>query len=525
VATAPRHAPIPGGSARAARVIAAVFACVVWLVPGATVHAEGPQPEPCTFLTAYSDAALTFQNEIVNTCEATFMIEGSQSLILLEVSQYLGANSVAVAQVAVNQVVEVGDLAPAPAYGEAGHGFEGELNVLAHTIVFSWQNYVANVGTSSHDAPVVAAARTAAASLNAAMKTGIGPPATTGSPGPTGPAGTLAPSASTGPFELGIGCAEDGVKLRCTASVSGQGPGADLMYQWTVDGVLQTSTTGTFEVDELAARIAEGDHVVTVTVTDQTTGATGSRSMTMHTSAKVFAVKFPYCTTAEDKTGFELRCTTSAVNPPPNAELVYFWNVDGAVSQGSESISKSVSQGIVFIAVSARDTISGSESVAATAQVVVNPTGIITNLLTGGQTSDPQNVVDEITGSALGAAALGAGAAIAGALGAMGGIATGGAGAAAPAGTGESTTATDPAAAKVGDAAGDLLGAESGDLPPPTPENAKAWKDLAGWPPGEVQDEVFSRTMNDAIANGFKGQALLDHVRAEAQALWGEMRR
>src|SRR6185503_13880413 len=97
---------------------------------------------------------------------------------------------------------------------------------------------------------------------------------------------------------------------------------------------------------------------------------------------------------------------------------------------------KSVGQGIVFIAVSARDTISGSESVAATAQVVVNPTGIITNLLTGGQTSDPKNVVDEITGSAVGAAALGAGAAIAGALGAIGGIATGGAGAAAPAGTG-----------------------------------------------------------------------------------------
>ena len=226
---------------------------------------------------------------------------------------------------------------------------------------------------------------------------------------------------SCGAFEVGIGCATEGVMLHCMASVSEPPNNADLVYEWRIDGYAQVAPGARMDVDLEAAAIAEGDHLVTVTVTDRTSGLVGSRSQTMQTTARIFAVRTPICTTSQDSSGaYELSCSTSAMNEPANADLVFDWIVDGRPYQGTDSIQRTVGQGAVLVSVSARDRTSGRQTAITAMTVLINPVGLLTNLLTGGQTSDPANVVTELVGSGLGAAALAAWTALSGSFGGPG---------------------------------------------------------------------------------------------------------
>jgi hypothetical protein len=343
--------------------------------------------------------------------------------------------------------------------------------------------------------------------------------------------GSAAPSSPA--FDVGIGCGEDGVTLRCTASVFDPPKDADLRYEWRIDGAVQGSSSSTLEVDLDRAQLAAGEHGIAVDVTDRVSGAHGRRSQSMTTSP-VFRVTPPSCSYVDDRGSYELRCSTAALEPPVGASVVFDWNVDGHAFQASESMTRTVDQGVVSVGVSARDQVTGRSTRIKTTTVLVNPVGVITNLLTGGQTSDPANVVDEIVGSALGAAALAAGAAVAGAAGALGGLVSRGAsgpGGGTSSGSSGASGASSPSGASggpspadVGQGAADLLSTEAGDLPPMSAEHRQQWRDLSGWPPGPAGDRYFNEAVSRAWAMKLEGTALLDYLRGQAHEAWAHVR-
>jgi hypothetical protein len=53
----------------------------------------------------------------------------------------------------------------------------------------------------------------------------------------------------------------------------------------------------------------------------------------------------------------------------------------------------------------------------------------------------------------------------------------------------------------------------------------KLWKDMSGWPPGDVSEEVFIGFMQGGIRDGLQGPALLDYLRTQAQVVWKDMAR
>lgn len=279
---------------------------------------------------------------------------------------------------------------------------------------------------------------------------------------PAGPtASATATTASPAAFGVGLGCGvrEDAALrlLACTASPFGQAADAVLSYAWRLDGVTRAETGSTMQVDIVRENLAAGNHVIGVTVTDTRNNVQATNSASVDTTTTAFAVSV-VCGYSESQGTYELNCSATAANPPPNADLSYTWTVNGAsIGTTVETLVRSVGQGPVQVTVSARDAVSGQQTNTASFFLTVNPAGMLTNLLTLGQTSDPQNVIDALAGSAAVALVVGATAAIGGAL-AGAASALGGAGSA-PAGSGAQPVPAPGGAAttKLGPVGGDVV--------------------------------------------------------------------
>lgn len=243
---------------------------------------------------------------------------------------------------------------------------------------------------------------------------------------------TAPPVATDAPQALGVGLAcgarEDaGLRLlACTASPFGQASNAVLTYQWRLDGVTRPETGSTMQVDIVGENLPAGPHVIGVTVTDTANNLLANSSASVDTTTGAFTVSVN-CSYSESQGAYELACSAGVANPPAGADLSYSWTVNGApVGTTSETMTRSVGQGPLQVAVTARDAVSGRQSNTAGFFLTVNPAGTLTNLLTLGQTSDPQNVIDALAGSAAVALTVGAGVAIGGALAGAGGVVGGG---------------------------------------------------------------------------------------------------
>jgi hypothetical protein len=243
----------------------------------------------------------------------------------------------------------------------------------------------------------------------------------------SGPALTASPTA----FGVGIGCGvREDVGLRilaCTASPFGQVGNAALVYEWRLDGVARPETGSTMQVDIVRENLPAGNHVIGVTVTDTANNMQATNSAGVDTTTAAFAVSVA-CTYSESQGTYDLACIAAAANAPPNALISYAWTVNGSsVGTTGDTMTRSVGQGPVQVTVFARDSVSGQQTNTASYFVTINPAGTLTNLLTLGQTSDPQNVIEALAGTAAVALVVGAGAAISGALaGAAGGLVGGG---------------------------------------------------------------------------------------------------
>jgi hypothetical protein len=258
---------------------------------------------------------------------------------------------------------------------------------------------------------------------------------------------SLGPTAPPALFGVGLACGvreDPGLRLlACTASPFGQAADAALTYAWRLDGATRPDTGSTMQVDIVRENLPARSHVIGVTVTDTTNNVQATNSASIDTTTAAFAVSVT-CTYAESQGTYELECSAAAANPPPNADISYAWTVNGAsVGTTGETLSRSVGQGPVQVTVFARDSVSGQQTNVASYFVTINPVGTLTNLLTLGQTSDPQNVIDAVAGSAAVTLVVGAGAAIgaalAGAGAAAGSAGPAGAGSAAPGGATQNT--------------------------------------------------------------------------------------
>ena len=89
---------------------------------------------------------------------------------------------------------------------------------------------------------------------------------------------TPSPSPSSGPLSVTIACSADLRNVNCTATPSGAGDSADLVYAWTFNGSPQAGTGASFQYDFIEAQLDNGSYPVSVTVTDNNDGRTASSS-------------------------------------------------------------------------------------------------------------------------------------------------------------------------------------------------------------------------------------------------------
>jgi hypothetical protein len=267
---------------------AGCLALVMTAVVPTSLLAAGPQPDPCTFLTGWSPPsgaqAAAGQPITVDGGESTlcnFIFDypdswGTSELVnlTLTVTRYkpgaVHPDSVTWARNTITYQATQEGLASA-AYGDVG--FEGTMtggNFAVFHVFFTIHNYSGVVASNAKISP---AAQAEARKLEAAMRAAIGPPDD-----------AAAGSAAPGAFQVGIGCAEDGAFLRCTASPSGAPAGASLVYSWAIDGVAQAAGGARLEIDLKAAGIAAGDHQISVTATDSASGQSATASQAMRTT-------------------------------------------------------------------------------------------------------------------------------------------------------------------------------------------------------------------------------------------------
>jgi hypothetical protein len=263
---------------------------------------------------------------------------------------------------------------------------------------------------------------------------------------------TSAPSptaaGSPGALTLGQGCATDLNVVRCTASVGGALPDADLVFEWLLDGTPRPEAGSTMQLDWVAEGVRTGSHTVLVTVRDarhpNVYPVVGSTSFELGLSVSLA------CAYKTGDGDYAVTCTATPSNAFATAVLEYDWSYSFLPPTGSqrngtdgsrdERFSRTFGRGSVTVTVVARDTANGQQSSPVSFPLTIDPVATLTELLTGGETADPQSVIDALMGAGAGAAATAA--TILAALG-LGGAA--GAGTGSGGGTGAGAGAGGPA--------------------------------------------------------------------------------
>jgi hypothetical protein len=512
------------------RVVATLLLVGGWTVhlPATAVAAEPNLADLCSLmppeLTVYNAREYAY-------CTAT---KPSQEGPLLStvVNIYGWADPVAIFQGQLGNIPSEART-PTDAYGE--EAYEGGDGTTYHAL-FRRAGYVVDIdGWDEDRADIAAIARQIDANILTALSSV--PSATP----------LASPAASDGALTMGMGCATDLRFVRCTASVGDAPPDADLVFEWLFDGVTRPESGSTMQIDWIAEGVRTGNHFVLVTVRDarhpNVGGAAASTSFELGMS---LSLACSYETGAGD---YAVLCTATPSNVFANAVLEYDWSyiyIDsvGAQRSGtdgskSERFSRSFGRGAVTVSVLARDTVNGVQSSPVSYFVAIDPAATVTELLTGGQTADPQNVIDALLGAAGGAAATAAVLAMLAGLfggagaGGSGSVVTGtgprtgagatpaagataGSGADASAGAGTGTAASGLLPDDPYSVAADLLAGQPDELPPITPETIDQWKALTGWPAEAHSDDAFRRGIEALQQRGINPNEILEALRADA---------
>ncbi len=298
--------------------------------------------------------------------------------------------------------LDVGDVAP-PGFGHSHRGV-----IWNNGQYFAWTRgcYLFYGGTDwpelkdkamgyalQVDAQLSASPCAGCADANACQSSGSGSGSGTGSGtgSSTSPCGPGVP-APAGPFAVsGYGCqyeeASDGV--RCAAMVMNACPGAELEYEWRLDGVVVPGFAGeVFSPTGLG--LCAGEHTVLVSARDTKNNLTAPGMSWTFTSTLgppcgtgsggSLAVATPACNylSTEDR----IMCLTQVSGAPAGAEIEYEWTWNGTVQAETGSLLDLMPVSPAFkihsFQVRARDKVSGQTTAIASTTLQVGSPPLVT---------------------------------------------------------------------------------------------------------------------------------------------------
>lgn len=378
-----------------------------WLLVGhgLVARAQVDVSDPCSLVPPGFVEDVTAEGPAqVPWCGFVQELEGDNSVSVL-VADY---GSSATAQAAVQQ--EIADN-PAPwattsQWGDVAYEATGDfLGAQAYSGIFARGSWVARgLGCC----PSTTNARAALAYVDAALL-GAVVPGGSSAPPPT--------ATASGPMSVGIACGvrEDaGLRLlACTASLFDAAEDAELTYAWRLDGVTRSEAGSELQIDIAAENIAPGHHAIGVTVRDLVNGVEATASIGVDTETAQLLVTLT-CRWTDDGGLYEVSCLADVTGATDDTTLTYVWTLihpGGGRSFTTQdgALGDDVQPGIVTVSVQVTDVAGARASNTAVQTLNVNVADPITNILTRGQTSDPQNVLDALKGALGGAAGAAAG--------------------------------------------------------------------------------------------------------------------